>query len=1078
MTDGSTRTYEDDVDSLLERASDALGRGDGDTAVRLAESALELDSDNPDARAIITFARFRAKKKPRTDTAAARRRLTVLFCDVVSSTELASRLDPEDTREILREYQAACAQVIESYEGTVAHFIGDGILAYFGFPTAHEDDATRAALAGRAMVDAVDRLRPAGDAPGLAIRVGIHTGLVVVADMGGGRKIESHDIVGETPNLAARIQAQAIAGQVLISDSTFALANPHIETEFQGDAALKGISRPVPLYEVKGERSVPWRFTPTSGPTSDLVNRYDERNAITAAWQHAVPNGAALWLTGDAGVGKSRLIRFAAELADRDHSRLLLLQCSALHANDPLWPVARELRRTIAPSGSTATADDVTRATGLSDSADVAAILAMTAADGSPVAPSSASPQQLREQRFEVLLRWANSVAASGRTMIVVEDMHWADPTTVELVRRLIDRPTFGSMLVILTSRSPPPFEVATLRSLELGALSPAHCAELIDQIVPEGSGRDDLRKAVIARGDGVPLYIEELAKMALENGFETITSAGEERVPIALHDLLVARLDQYSAQRDVAQALATFGQPVAASMIAAVIDETEAKVRRDLETLVDGSLVRRTGDRYEFVHQLLRDAAERLQLRRRRRLLHGRIAETLSAGQSDRDDFDQVVAHHHEQADQFGQAARRYLRAALRQASIAAHSEALVSFDRASDLAHRAPADVPGDFAIEVASGRAASLLASRGYTATEVGEAYEEVRSLAATNESRQHLVAVCGLWAYHHVRGDNRTSAPFADVLLELAHANDRGGDVLAAEAVLGYQRVWCGETATSLPLLRNAMTRDPALGTDPLPHDPASGAAVNLALGLWLVGDLQAAAQMADEAVDRAEALTIPGAAFTTAYVYAFAAQVRNLLGDHPGAIDLAQRAMGVSSQYGFASWLGVGWVQFAIAMAGLDPTDEAIGGLYEGRRLWIESGAGSGMSHVLLALGESLRAQGRFDEGLVITTEAIEHIERNDERFVEVLVRTLHGQLLVKSGRHEEAHSALRSAVDAARVQGARALEVRAIEALLDDGATAGATAGTTALDDRSELSARLAELRPLGHPRGDDSERP
>ncbi len=1000
MNDGSTRTDEDDIDSLLERASDALGRGDGDTAVQLAEAALAFDSENPDARAIITFARFRAKKKPRTDTAAARRRLTVLFCDVVSSTELASRLDPEDTREILREYQAACAHVIESFEGTVAHFIGDGILAYFGFPTAHEDDATRAALAGRAMVDAVDRLRPSGDAPGLAIRVGIHTGLVVVADMGGGRKIESHDIVGETPNLAARIQAQATAGQVLISDSTFALANPHIETEFKGDASLKGIARSVSLYEVKGERSLPWRFASTSGTASDLVNRFNEKNAITALWQQAATNGAALWLSGEAGVGKSRMVRFATELADRDHSQLLVIQCSALHANDPLWPVIRELRRTVSPAGSAVSADDVTRATGLSDHADVEALLSMMTADGSTVdLQSSASPQQLREQRFAVLVRWADSVAGSGRTMIIVEDLHWADPTTVELLRRLIDRPVLGHLAVILTSRTAPPFAVAAVTTLEMEPLSPDHCAQLIDQIVPEGIGRDDLRNAVIARGDGVPLYIEELARMALENGFETITAGTDDPVPIALHDLLVARLDQYSAQREVAQALATFGQPVAAGMIAAVIDQTEANVRRDLETLVAGGVVRRTGDRYEFVHQLLRDAAERLQLRRRRRVLHGRIAETLSAGESDQDDFDQVVAYHHEQAEQFGQAARRYLRAALRQASIAAHSEAIVSFDRASDLAGRAPADVPDDFAIEVASGRAASLLASRGYTATEVGAAYEEVRSLTAANESRQHLVAVYGLWAYHHVRGDNRTSAPFTDVLLDLARASDRDGDVLAAEAVLGYQRVWCGETATSLSLLRNAMTRDAALGTDPLPHDPASGAAVNLALGLWLAGDLRSAADMTDHAVGRAEALTIPGAAFTTAYVYAFAAQVRNLLGDHTGAIDLAQRAMGVSSQYGFASWLGVGWVQFAIAMAGLDPTDEAIGGLYEGRRLWIESGAGSGMSHVLLALGESLRKRGRFAEALDVANEAIEHIERNDERFVEGPVRLLHGHLL-------------------------------------------------------------------------------
>lgn len=1073
--DGAAQTDDDDVESLLERASDALGRGDGEAAMRLAEAALSLEPENSDARAIITFARFRERKKPRADNAAARRRLSVLFCDVVSSTELASRLDPEDTREILREYQAVCAAVIESFDGTVAHFIGDGILAYFGFPTAHEDDAARAALAGRAMVEAVDRLRFHGADAGLSIRVGVHTGLVVVADMGGGRKTESHDIVGETPNLAARIQAQAVAGQVLISDSTYALANIAVETEFRRDASLKGISRPVALYEVVGERTVPWRFASTGASTNHLVDRKVERDAITTLWQQASTHGAALWLSGEAGVGKSRIVRFATELADRDRSRLLVFQCSSLHSNDSLWPVARELRRMISFDGRTPTARDVTAGTGLEGSGDIEAILSVMSTEASPhAAPSAASPQQLREQRFEVLIRWLDSLAADQRTMIVIEDLHWADPTTVELLRQLVDRPAIQPMLVILTSRTAPPFAATALTALSIGPLSAADCSELIDQIVPEGSGREELRTAVIARGDGVPLYIEELAKMALENGFDTITSAGDDHVPIALHDLLVARLDQYSAQRDVAQALATFGQPVAAAMIASVLEETEAKVRRDLETLVAGSLVRRTEERYEFVHQLLRDAAERLQLRRRRRLLHGRIAEALSAAESDHDDFDQVVAHHHERADQFGQAARRYLRAAVRQASIAAHNEAILSFTRAAEQADRDPEGVPADFAIEVASGKAASLLASRGYTAPEVGEAYEAVRSLAAPNQSRQHLVAVCGLWAYHHVRGDNRASAPLAEVLLDLAQLSEQPGDLLAGEAVLGYQRVWCGETATSLPLLRNALRREASLGTDPLPHDPASGAAVNLALGLWLVGDHQAAAAMTDESIRRVEALTIPGAAFTSAYVFAFAAQVRNLLGDHIGAIDLAQRAMGVSSQYGFASWLGVGWVQFAIATAGLDPTDEAIGGLYEGRRLWIASGAGSGMSHVLLALGESLEKRRRFDEGLAITTEAIEHVERNDERFVEVLIRILHGRLLVGSGQlGDESYSTFRSAVDAARVQGAQALEALAIEALLEYGATE----GSAVLADRSGLSTRLAELRSVSYPPIDGGER-
>src|SRR5437773_8857175 len=300
-----------------------------------------LDPDNEDARAIVAFARMRARRRP-TDAAApragivppppspqlvpspttgaapaapsaenlgARRRLTVLFCDVVGSTELAGRLDPEDTREILRAFQSASAAAIESFGGTVSHFIGDGILAYFGFPTAHEDDAARAALAGLAMVAAVDGLglQTGGGAAGsrLTIRVGIHTGLAVVADMGGGNRVEPNDIVGEAPNVAARVQSEAPPGQVLISEATLELARTFIEVEEHGSPPLKGVARPVKLFRVVGERRVPWRADASIGRAGPLVGRHDEQTVIDTAWACARDEGAVVFLSGHAGIGKS-----------------------------------------------------------------------------------------------------------------------------------------------------------------------------------------------------------------------------------------------------------------------------------------------------------------------------------------------------------------------------------------------------------------------------------------------------------------------------------------------------------------------------------------------------------------------------------------------------------------------------------------------------------------------------------------------------------------------------------------------------------------------------------------------------
>jgi class 3 adenylate cyclase len=382
--DSANADHEEQLDALLEQATQEIDRGNTQRAVAIAESAVALDPENEDARAIVAFARFRSRRRslesagqslvdavPSTPTPqpgqssttapspsarpveneGARRRLTVLFCDIVGSTELATRLDPEDTREVLREYQGVCAAVIESYGGTVAHFIGDGILAYFGFPIAHEDDAARAALAGWGMVSAVAALalRTGSHATteSLAIRVGIHTGLTVVADMGGGRKVEAHDIVGETPNLAARIQAEAKPGQVLISESTLDLARRFIAVEDHGSPPLKGVARPVRLFRVVGERHAPSRFEAASGAARLLVGRHDERTAIDAAWSRARHEGAVVFLRGEAGIGKSSLVGHAARMARDDGATVLLIQCASPR---PSVPLRRPDHSTIKPS--------------------------------------------------------------------------------------------------------------------------------------------------------------------------------------------------------------------------------------------------------------------------------------------------------------------------------------------------------------------------------------------------------------------------------------------------------------------------------------------------------------------------------------------------------------------------------------------------------------------------------------------------------------------------------------------------------------------------------------------------------
>ncbi len=797
--DNRTRDREEQIDALLEQATREIDRGNTERAVAIAESAVALDPENEDARAIVAFARFRSRRKSPesavgedvvdagapTPTAqpvqsgsighlpvarpieneGARRRLTVLFCDIVGSTEFATRLDPEDTREVLREYQAVCAAVIESYGGTVAHFIGDGILAYFGFPTAHEDDAARCVLAGREMVSAVAAL---GQHTGrhvatelLAIRVGIHTGLAVVADMGGGRKVESHDIVGETPNLAARIQAEAKPGQVLISETTLELAQGFIEVEEHGSPQLKGVARPVRLFRVVGERDVPWRFEVASGASHLLVGRHDERTAIDAAWSRARHVGAVVLLRGEAGIGKSSLAGHAARMARDDGATVLLIQCASLRTNESLWPVTEAIRA----FGS---------AGAIEDQRLVEALIGERSTSDDD--QRAISPAKKREQHFASLIDWIDSLAASQRLLVVVEDLHWADATTLELVHRLATRSPLGRYLLLLTSRTPLPFEAAELQSLHVAPLSADDCALMIEHLVDDPEQRTAVRDAVIARSDGVPLFINELTKVVIGHGSGSLELSDEDDgVPIALHDLLVARVDQFTKQREVVQALATFGQPTSAALLATVLDRPNAIVIGDLDELEAGGLVRRVGPRYEFVHVLLREAALRLQLRRHRRVLHMRIATALGdAAAADGSVDDAIIAHHYNAAGDHERAARLWLRAGQGALHRNAQVEATDLLRAALAAVQRLPESPEHTVAeLDVVMSLGPALINAKGYGAPEAEAVCLRAYELCeVVGDVPQRVPALINLWSVAAARARHEEAFALSATIFDLA------------------------------------------------------------------------------------------------------------------------------------------------------------------------------------------------------------------------------------------------------------------------------------------------------------------
>lgn len=1055
-TVGNSADHGEQIDALLEQATQAIDSGDTTRAVELAESAFALDPDNEDARAIVAFARFRSRRRspdvaegavddaqPATapqavpsgaaeapvrpvESVGERRRLTVLFCDVVGSTELASRLDPEDTREVLREYQAACASVIESYGGTVAHFIGDGILAYFGFPVAHEDDAVRAALAGREMVTAVETLglRTGGDAAAgsLAIRVGIHTGLTVVADMGGGRKVETYDIVGETPNLAARIQGEAPPGEVLISEATFDLARAFIDVEDHGSPPLKGVTRPVQLYRVVGERRTPWRFEAVRDSSGLLVGRQHELSVIDAAWARARDEGAVVFLRGDAGIGKSRLVDYAADMARQDGATVLIMQCASLRTNESLWPAAEAIHALGAASE-------------LEGHVPVDALLGdLSPSDDDQSGPS---PAKQREQRFAALIDWLDSLAESRRLLVVIEDLHWSDATTLELVHRLVDRAPLGRFMLLLTSRTPLHFDVDHLQALHVRPLSMDDCALMIEQLVDDPDDRIAVRNSVMVRSDGVPLFINELTKLVIGSGSESLELSDEDSVPIALHDLLVARVDQFADQREVAQALATFGQPTGAALLTSVLDRSNATVVADLDALEAGGLIRRVGDRYEFVHVLLREAALRLQLRRHRRVLHGRIAVALEGAPAANRSFDDaIIAHHYSAAGDDMRAAQLWLRAgksALRRNAQVEATELLHSAMAAVQNLPESPERTVAELDVVMALGPA--LINSKGYGAPDVEAVCLRAQELCdVVGDVPQRGPALINLWAFLGARAQHHEAVALADTIMELAQEAQSDDLLIEASVCVGVSNTFLGnfdvalESFERIGVMYDAKAHEShrfEYGTD-----PAALALSYRALIHWFLGDEERSRELSEETEAFARSLNHP---FTEVFALGQTMLQRIFCGDLQDAERLLRESRELSAREAIPAVLPEIYAVCLQAERG-DPTaPEACQAMTDFARF---AGLLVLMPYVEAVHANALSVRGDHAEAEAMMAASLESMRATDERWAEAEIDRLRGNILERRGASAtEVEDCYRLALTIAQRMGAGGFEARANDSL-------------------------------------------
>ena len=751
-----------------------------------------------------------------------RRQLTVMFCDLVGSTALSEHLDPEELQTVVQTYQEVSAQVIERYEGYIAQYLGDGLLVYFGYPAAHEDDAARAIRAGLEIVTALEQARSQFPQP-VHVRIGIHTGLVVVGTMGGGSRHEQLAL-GETPNIAARVQGQAAPDQVVISAATQQLVAGLFETEDQGRHELKGISSPQPLYRVTAESVAQSRFAvAVQAGLTPLAGREQELGVLRERWTLAqAGSGQVVLLSGEPGIGKSRLVQELKDQATQDGATSIQFQCSPYHQNSAFYPVITHLQRLLQFERDETAEAKLAKLQQLLDryrfpQADtlplLAALLSLPHPEGVPAV--TGSPQQQKEQTHAALVAWLLEETEQQPVYTPWEDLHWADPSTLEVLDLMLRQVPTVRLFAALTFRPefvPPWSAQSYLSHLTLRRLGQAQVSVMVEQVTGGKALPEEVVEQIVTKTDGVPLFVEELTKMVMEssfvreeNGQYTLTGPLPPlAIPSTLQDSLMARLDRVVTVREVAQLGATIGREFSYELLQAVSPLDEETLQQGLQQLVDAELVYQRGlppqARYTFKHALIQDTAYESLLKSRRQQFHQQVADILAQQFSEIVQTQpELVAHHYTEAGLVEQALPYWQQAGDNAIARSANVEAVNYLTSALELLKTLPASAERsqqELDLQMLLGPA--FIVTRGNAAPAVEQTYRRAQELChELGETRQLFPALFGLRSFYFVQGEFQTAHEMGTQLLRTAQHEHDPDQLLEAHVALATSSLLLGK-----------------------------------------------------------------------------------------------------------------------------------------------------------------------------------------------------------------------------------------------------------------------------------------
>jgi len=995
---------------------------------------------------------------------AERRQVTVMFSDLVGSTALSARMDPEDLRELISAYHKCVAEAVRRFGGFVAQYLGDGVLVYFGYPEAHEDDAERAVRAGLELIAAVIALKTPAS---LQTRVGIATGLVVVGDLSGSGEVHERGIVGETPNLAARLQGIAEPNTVVIAEATRRLLGNLFELKDLGARDLRGVAEPLRAWVALRASTVESRFEAlhAAGLTA-LVGREEEIELLRRRWSKTkTGDGQVVLISGEPGIGKSRITAALLEsLAPEPHTRLRYF-CSPQHTDSAFSPIIGQMERAAGFLHDDASQQKLDKldallaqaSTSIQNAALIAEMLSLPNDGRYPAL--DLTPQRRRQKTLEALTAQMETLSRQKPVLMIFEDAQWADPTSLEAFGRVVDRIRTLKVLLLVTYR--PEFDAPWVgrpyvTTLTINRMAEHEVGAMIDRVVGDSQLSVSIRQDIIERTDGIPLFVEEMTKAVLEAGSETAAARAIAAVPsptlpvpASLYASLMARLDRLGGPaKELAQIAAVIGREFSHALLASVVDQPKAQLTSALDRLITAGLLFRRGApphaTYLFKHALVQDAAYGTLLREPRRTLHARIAETIESEFAESaESRPELLARHWTEAGVIEKAADLWGKAGQRSLAQSALVEAAEQLTRALDqiaTLSATPALRREQIKLQIALAHA--LMHVKGYAAPETKAAAAQARVLVehagALGETPEDPLAVFsvlyGPWATSYVAFNGDMMCELAARFMTLAEKQGATVPLMIGHRMVGLSLLSTGEIAQSRAHLDRSITLyDPpahrSMATR-FGHDNRVAATIYRSWALWMLGYPEAALADAELAVKDAREL---GQAATLMLALCFTSLTYSLCGSYSAANARLDEDRALANEKGAALWKAFGMLSQGCVLALTGKSSDAVQTITTGLAEYRATGSTFWTPLFLSYLAKAYAELRQLDDAWRNINEVITAVQATKETLCETEVHRVAGEIALLSPERDvaKAEAYFERALAVARQQQARSWELRA-----------------------------------------------